>query len=93
MNIESCSKCPICVEAKFTKKPFKSVTIRKPDLLELMHSDLADFKNTMSKDKEKWYSIFVDDYSRYTKVYLLKSKDEAEEIFLKYKAKVENQLD
>jgi hypothetical protein len=30
---------------------------------------------------------------RYTKVYLLRSKDEAEEMFLKYKAEVENQLD
>ena len=29
----------------------------------------------------------------YTKVYLLKSKDEAEEMFLKYKVEVENQLD
>jgi len=36
---------------------------------------------------------FVDDFSRYTKVYLLKSKDETEKIFLKYKAGVENQLD
>ena len=30
---------------------------------------------------------------RYTKVYLLKSKDEDEEIFLKYKAEVKIQLD
>jgi len=62
-------------------------------LLELVHSDLANFKNTMSKGGKKWYITFVDDFSKYTKVYLFKSKDEAEEIFLKYKAKVENQLD
>jgi len=30
---------------------------------------------------------------RYTKVYLLRSKDEVEEMFLKYTAEVENQLD
>ena len=36
---------------------------------------------------------FVDDYSRYTKVYLLRSKNEAEEMFLKYKAEMKNQLD
>ena len=55
------------------------------------HSDLADFKNTISKVGKKWYITFVDDFSRYIKVYLLKSKDEAEEMFLKYKAEVENQ--
>ena len=58
-----------------------------------MYSDLVDFKNIVSKGGKKWYITFVDDYSRYTKVYLLKSKDEAKEMFLKYKAEVENQLD
>ncbi|KAL0348559.1 UNVERIFIED_CONTAM: Retrovirus-related Pol polyprotein from transposon TNT 1-94 [Sesamum angustifolium] len=55
--------------------------------------DLADFKNTLSKGGKKYYISFVDDYSRYTKIYLLRSKDEASEMFLKYKAEVENQLD
>jgi len=91
--IEKCLKCDICVEAKFTKKSFKSTTTRKTELLKLVHSDLADFKNIVSKGGQKWYIIFVDDYSRHTKVYLLKSKDEAEETFLKYKPEVENQLD
>ena len=90
VNTENCSKCPVCVEEKFAKKPFKNVTTRKIELLELVHSDLTDFKNTMSKGGKKWYITFVDDYSRYTKIYLLKSKDEAEEMFLKYKAEVEN---
>jgi len=69
------------------------MTTRKTELLELMYLDLTHFKNTMSKGGKKWYITFVDDYSKYTKVYLLKSEDEAEEMFLKYKAKVENQLD
>ena len=63
------------------------------ELLELIHLDLVDFKNTISKGGKKYYITFVDDFSRYTKVYLLKSKDEDREMFLKYKAKVENQLD
>ena len=48
VTTENCSKCLICVEEKFVKKTFKSVTVRKTELLELVHSDLADFKNTMS---------------------------------------------
>ena len=62
-------------------KPFKSITTRKTELLELVHLDLADFQNTMSKGGKKLYITFVDDFSKYTKVYLLKSKDETEEIF------------
>jgi len=62
-------------------------------LLELVHSDVADFKNTASKGGKRYHNIFVDDRSRYTKVYLLRSKNEAEEIFLKYKVEVANQQD
>ena len=86
-------KCGICVEAKHCKKPFKPVLSRQTELLELVHSDLADFKNTESRDGKRYYITFVDDHSRYTKVYLLRTKDEAENMFLIYKAEVENQLD
>jgi len=72
------------------KKPFKSITTRKIELLKLVHSDLADFKNIMTKGGKKQYITFVDDCSRYTKVYLLKSKDEVKEMFLKYKDEIEN---
>ena len=86
------SKCQVCVEAKFTKKPFKSVD-RQTEVLELVHSDLGDFNNHESRGGKKYYITFVDDCSRFCMVYLLRSKDEAEEMFLKYKAEVENQLD
>ncbi|KAL0286293.1 UNVERIFIED_CONTAM: Retrovirus-related Pol polyprotein from transposon TNT 1-94 [Sesamum radiatum] len=46
---DKCSKCSVCVESKFVRKPFKPVTQRCTELLELIHSDLADFKNTLSK--------------------------------------------
>lgn len=47
----------------------------------------------MSKGCKKFYISFVDDFSKYTKIYLIRTKDEAIEMLLKYKAKVENQLD
>ena len=87
VNIDDVSKCPVCVEAQHAKKPFKYVTSRKTELLELEYSDLADFKNIASKGGKKYYITFVDDFSRYTKVYLFKSKDEAENIFLKFKSR------
>ena len=93
VNVDDVSKCSMCVEAKYAKKSFKLVTSRQSTLLELVHSDLANFKNTASKGGKRYYITFVDDCSRYTKVYLLRSKNVAEEIFLKYKVEVENQFD
>ena len=89
-NVDNFTKCSMCVEGKYAKKPFKSITSRQTTLLELVHSEIVDFKNIASKRRKKNHIIFVDDWSRYTKVYLLRSKNEAEKIFLKYKAEVEN---
>ncbi|CAH9068398.1 unnamed protein product [Cuscuta epithymum] len=84
-------KCDICVESKQTKKSCPT-THRESELLELIHTDLGDLKNTMTRGGNKFYVTFIDDFSRYTKVYLLKSKDEAFDKFLVYKSEVENQL-
>jgi hypothetical protein len=75
---------------KSRKKPCKSIT-RETELLGLIHSDLGDLKHTMTRGGKKYYVIFVDDYSRFTKLYLLRSKDEALKMFIKYKIEVENQ--
>ena len=41
----------------------------------------------------KWFYItFIDNYTKYTRVYLLRNKDEAIDAFIKYKNEVENQL-
>ena len=87
VNADNFTKCSMCVEARYAQNP--SVTNRQTTLLELVHSDLVDFKNTASKEGKR-YITFVDDCSRYTKVYLLRSKNEAVEMFLKHKVEVEN---
>ena len=71
------SQCPIYIEAKFVKKPFKPILTRSTELIKLIHSNIVDFKHTASKCGKKYYITLVDDFSRYTKVYLLRSKDEA----------------
>jgi len=74
MNVDNFSKCSVCIEAKYAKKSFKPITSRQTELLELVHSNLADFKNTINKGRTRYYITFVDDCSRYTKVYLLRFK-------------------
>ena len=86
------SKCQICATSKLTRKTCGSVT-RETKLLEHIHYDLGDLKQTMNRGGKKFYVTFIDDYSRFTRVYILRNKDEAFDMFLSYKAEVENQLD
>ncbi|KAH6783227.1 hypothetical protein C2S52_008186 [Perilla frutescens var. hirtella] len=75
MALNNVSKCQTCVEAKLAKKPFKPVEHMNTEMLELIHFDLADFKNSISKRGKMYYISFVDDFSRYTRIYLLRSKE------------------
>ena len=84
-------KCEICVEAKLTKAPFKSVE-RKTEPLELIHTDVCDLKFIQTRGDKKYFITFIDDCTRYCYVYLLRSKDKTLEMFKLYKTEVENQL-
>ena len=46
----------------------------------------------MTRGDKSYFATFIDNYSRYTKVYLIRHKDEAFDMFLSYKVEVENQL-
>ena len=44
----------------------------------------------MSRGGKNYFVTFIDNFSRYTKVYSIKHKGETFEMFLTYKAEVEN---
>lgn len=48
--------------------------------------------NTLSRGGKRYFITFIDDTSKYTYVYLLRTKDEAFEKFENYKTEVENLL-
>ena len=58
---------------------------RETDLLILIHTDLGYLKQSMTRGGKKYQMTFIDDFSRYTKFYLLKNKYEVYNIFLLYK--------
>ena len=89
--IDSKTKCKTCVEAKQTRSSFKSVE-RITEPLDLIHTDVCDLKSIPTRGGNKYFITFIDDNTRYCYVYLLKSKDEAIDKFILYKAEVENQL-
>jgi hypothetical protein len=90
-NINPNNKCETCIESKLTKVPFHLVE-RSTEPLDLIHSDICDLKFVQTRGGKKYFITFIDDCTRYCYVYLLKSKDEAIDMFKHYKNEVENQL-
>ena len=90
-DIRNYGKCETCVKAKMIKKPFPNV-VRNSKLLDLIHYDLCELNGILTRGGKRYFITFIDDYSRYTYVYLLKQKDEAFGAFKIFKAEVENQL-
>nr|GEW36853.1 retrotransposon ribonuclease H [Tanacetum cinerariifolium] len=84
-------KCETCVKSKFIKKPFPTVK-RDTRLLELIHSDICELNEILTRRGKRYFIAFCDDSSWFLYVYLLRSKDEAFDSFKIYKAEVENQL-
>ena len=50
------NKYEICAETKITKKPCKSIT-RETELLGLVHSELGDFKHTMTRGGKRFCDL------------------------------------
>ena len=80
-----------CALPIFTKRSHKSV-VRNTKLLELIHSDLCEFKGILTREGNRYIITFIDDFSKYTTVYLLKNKSDAFEKFQDFIKEVENQF-
>ena len=61
-------------------------------MLELVHSDVCGPMSTQARGGYEYFITFIDDYSRFGYVYLMKQKFETFEKYKQFKAKVENQL-
>ena len=52
-------KCVICSQSKITRKPFKHVE-RESTLLQLVHSDICDLSNTMTRGGKYYFITFIE---------------------------------
>ena len=84
--------CESYLEGKMTKRPFNAKGRRAQELLELVHTDVCHPMSTQVKGGYEYFITFIDDYSRYGYVYLMRRKSEAFEKFKVFRVKVENQL-
>nr|KYP76956.1 Retrovirus-related Pol polyprotein from transposon TNT 1-94 [Cajanus cajan] len=77
-----------CIKGKQTNKSKKG-SKRSSNILEIIHTDICC--SDMDANSPRYFITFIDDYSRYMYLYLLRSKDEALDAFKIFKAKVELQ--
>ncbi|KAM0872543.1 hypothetical protein ACQ4PT_038661 [Festuca glaucescens] len=90
ISFEKDRVCSACVAGKQLKKrhPIKSIiTTSRP--LELLHLDLFGPSHYDTLGGSKYGLVIVDDYSRYSWVFLLKSKDETYKEFIIFAKKAQ----
>ena len=83
--------CESCLRGKMIKLPFKNKGERAKNILELIHTDVCGPFNEMARGGFSYFITFIDDYSRYGYLYLMKYKSEAFEKFREFQKEVENQ--
>ena len=84
--------CEACVSGNSHSQSFLLSIAHASAPLKLIHTDLWGPSHEPSKDGFKYYIHFIDDFSRYTWIYPLKTKDQTFGVFLQFKTVVELQL-
>nr|GEV17889.1 hypothetical protein [Tanacetum cinerariifolium] len=93
MKFEKDHLCSACEQGKIHQKHHKSKTdfaSNKP--LYLFHMDLYGQMRVKSINRKRYVLVVVDDYSRYTWVFFIHSKDEASEVIISFIKKTQVNL-
>nr|GEV41223.1 retrovirus-related Pol polyprotein from transposon TNT 1-94 [Tanacetum cinerariifolium] len=85
--------CSACTMGKSTKKSHKHKSKdTNEEKLYLLHMDLYGSMRVESINGKKYILVIVDDYSRFTWVKFLRSKDEAPDFIIKFLKMIQEQL-
>lgn len=77
--------CGICQEGKLTRLPFPKVADKSSKHpLDLIHSDVCGPMQTSTPSGKRFMVTFIDDYTRYTRIYLIDHKSEVADKFKEY---------
>ncbi|KAI3745946.1 hypothetical protein L6452_08358 [Arctium lappa] len=84
--------CVACLKGKQHKTSHKTKELNTISFcLQLLHMDLFGPTNVMSIGKKSYCLVIVDDYSRFTWVYFLRTKDETSGLIKSFILRIENQ--
>jgi len=83
--------CEICHMGKISQTPYEKSTNRAKERLALVHSDICGPMRTTSIGGSRYFATFIDDYTRYTEVIMLKNRSEILPAFRKYMLRVKRE--
>jgi hypothetical protein len=92
VNESSPSVCNACQLGKSHQLPYSSAIHRSTAPLQLIFSDVWG-PAPVSVGGYKYYISFIDDFTKFTWIYLMHDRTEAQRIFLQFQAHVERLLD
>lgn len=76
--------CESCMYGKMCRTPFNKKCQRASKPLELVHTDVCGPISPSTWDGKRYFVTFIDDYTHFTMVYLMASKDEVVKHFITY---------
>jgi hypothetical protein len=69
---------------------FSSTESRSKGISDLIHSNVSGPMSVASLQGSSYYVTFIDDFSKKTWIFFMKTKDEVFSRFIEFKAQVEN---
>lgn len=84
--------CNSCRLGKSKTLPFPTHTPNAVQPLDMIHSDVWGMAPVISHANFKYFVTFIDDYSRFTWIYFLHSKDEVFSVFKNFHAHIKTQF-
>lgn len=88
MQLTSCkcsNACEVCLKGKMQRSSFpKHSESKSTGILDLVHTDICGPMRTVTAGGRRYFLTFIDDYSRYSIVYVLRNKSEALKKFEEY---------
>lgn len=91
---DSILECEVCIMTKMNKLSFRETRNRAQRSLQVILTDvMGPIKPKSYPGQKRFIIIFVDDYSRLTRAYSLKTKDESGDALEKYLISIKNLLD
>ena len=75
IRVSNKEQCDVCVQAKHKQRFIHTMVKRVTKPFELVHSDICGPFATPTKiNRYRYFILFIDDYARWTEVYLLHDK-------------------
>jgi hypothetical protein len=91
-DFESFDTCESYLLRKMTKSPFTAQSERASDLLGFVHTNVCGPMRSVARGGFQHFITFINDFSRYGYIYLMRHKSESFEKFKEFQNKVQNQL-